>query len=57
MLAQILSYKGIGGPLEHYYFLPRLLKNGSDQELIKIVTSTGNFQNYNEIIIIKPNWI
>ena len=37
-------------PLEHYYFLPGVdLENGSDRELIKMVTSTGNFQNYNEI--------
>jgi antiviral helicase SKI2 len=32
-------------PLEHYYYLPEEYGN----ELIKIVDSHGNFQNYNEI--------
>lgn len=35
-------------PLEHYYFLPNVYIN-NDKELIKIVTSNGCFQNYNEI--------
>ena len=35
-------------PLEHYFFLPNVYIN-NNKELIKIVTSNGSFQNYNEI--------
>jgi superfamily II RNA helicase len=35
-------------PLEHYFFLPNVYIN-NEKELIKVVTSNGSFQNYNEI--------